>query len=71
MIYVKEGVGPDDRDLIMIGVYECPGCERTVTIPEYFLGIMIPYCSACHERGELVQFKLVRTYWDVDEEEVR
>ena len=27
MIYVKEGVGPDDRDLIMIGVYECPGAN--------------------------------------------
>jgi len=67
MIYVREGAGPDDRDLILYGLYKCPECERTVTIPEYFLGMMMPHCSACRERGKLVQFKLVRTYWDVEE----
>ena len=66
MIYVKEGAGPDDQDLILFGVYECPECERTVTVPEYFLGLTIPYCSECQAKGKQVQFKLIRTYWDVE-----
>ena len=68
MIYVREGEHPDDRDLILYGVYRCPECERMVTVPEYFLGMIMPHCSACRERGKLVQFKLVRTYWDVEDD---
>ena len=66
MLYVREGEGPDDQDLILYGVYRCPECARMVTIPEYFLGMMIPYCSACQEQGKTVRFDLVRTYWDVE-----
>lgn len=69
MLYVREGEGPDDRDLILFGVYRCPECDRMVTIPEYFLGMTIPYCSACQEQGKTVQFDLVRTYWDVEHDD--
>jgi len=61
---ILEGVGPDDMDLVLYGVYSCSGCGWTVTIPEYRV-MNWPCCSKCQKQGKTVRFELLRTYWDV------
>ncbi|MBN2910791.1 hypothetical protein JQC72_14925 [Polycladomyces sp. WAk] len=61
---ILEGVGPDDMDLILYGVYQCPECKEVVTIPEYRV-MNWPCCPKCQEQGKTIRFELLWTYWDI------